>query len=129
MSVFLDDLTLTKEPRGKWVLHEQLRYLSTKTRGLIVVPAGFETDGASVPRVFWNVLPPLEGDYAAAAVLHDYLYREPGNLSRADSDAVFREAMGVLGVGWLTRWTMWSAVRAGGWKPWNAYRASEAQRA
>ncbi len=129
MSVFLDDLVLTKEPHGKWLLHERLRYLSATTQGLIVVPAGFETDGASVPRILWNALPPVEGDYAAAAVLHDYLYQFPNRLNRAGCDAVFREAMDVLGVNWLTRWAMWSAVRAGGWKPWNAYRAREAVRA
>lgn len=37
------------------------------------VPKGFITDLASIPQVFWSILPP-DGDYAYAAILHDYLY-------------------------------------------------------
>lgn len=36
------------------------------------VPKGFVTDLASVPSVFWSVLRP-DGEYAYAAILHDYL--------------------------------------------------------
>ena len=39
----------------------------------VVVPTGFVTDLASIPRVFWSVLRP-DGEYAYAAVIHDYLY-------------------------------------------------------
>ena len=41
--------------------------------GIVVVPAGFATDFASVPRAFWRLLPPF-GEYMLAAVVHDYLY-------------------------------------------------------
>src|SRR5262245_38142541 len=37
------------------------------------VPAGFVTDLASIPRIFWSALP-RDGEYAYAAILHDYLY-------------------------------------------------------
>ena len=43
-------------------------YISS--RGVVTVPAGFDTDGASVPRVFWSVLDPF-GPYFKAAVIHD----------------------------------------------------------
>src|SRR5262249_15022875 len=36
------------------------------------VPAGYETDGASVPAIFWSLYPPFTGKYRAAAVIHDY---------------------------------------------------------
>ncbi|MEM9213525.1 MAG: DUF1353 domain-containing protein [Cyanobacteria bacterium P01_F01_bin.150] len=39
---------------------------------VISVPAGFQTDFASVPCVFWPILPPV-GRYSKAAVIHDYL--------------------------------------------------------
>src|SRR5437868_748210 len=39
----------------------------------IVVPAGFVTDFASIPRAFWSGMSP-HGQYSRAAVLHDYLY-------------------------------------------------------
>src|SRR5262249_35732270 len=39
----------------------------------IMVPRGFVTDFASVPRLFWSLLPPI-GRYGYAALFHDYVY-------------------------------------------------------
>lgn len=36
------------------------------------LPKGFISDGASVPRLFWSVFPPV-GEYFGSALLHDYL--------------------------------------------------------
>ena len=36
------------------------------------VPAGYETDGASVPAALWAFYPPFTGAYRSAAVIHDY---------------------------------------------------------
>ena len=84
-----------------------------------VIPAGFITDGASVPRGLWNLFPPF-GKYNKASLLHDYLYQF-GTMTRAQADWCFLEAMKVLGVGFLTRWAMYLSVRAGGWCAWNGY--------
>jgi len=84
-----------------------------------VIPAGFVTDGASVPRGLWNLFPPF-GRYNKAALLHDWLYQF-GTMTRAQADWVFLEAMKELGVGLLTRWAMYSGVRAGGWVAWEGY--------
>ena len=78
-----------------------------------VIPKNFVTDFASIPRLFWRVLPPL-GRYAPAAVLHDYLYLTQ-RYSRRDSDRFFELAMRDLGVSWTKRKTMWLAVRLFGW--------------
>jgi hypothetical protein len=40
---------------------------------LVIVPRGFETDYASIPRAFWVILAPT-GKHTYAAVVHDYLY-------------------------------------------------------
>lgn len=81
---------------------------------VITVPKGFLTDLASIPRFLWSVFPP-DGEYAKAAVVHDYLYRYPST-SRQFADAVFDEAMGVLGVKPWKRWLITHAVRLfGGW--------------
>lgn len=103
----------------------------------VTAPKGFVTDLASIPRAIWNIFPPF-GGYTEAAILHDWLYRSggeveyartmldaPGNstgatiytktwLDRETSDNVFLAAMDVLGVGRITRYTLWSAVRAFG---------------
>ena len=38
------------------------------------IPEGFESDRASVPRIFWSIIPPL-GKYSIGALIHDWLYR------------------------------------------------------
>lgn len=80
---------------------------------ILAVSIDFVTDFASIPRVLWNILPPT-GRYGKAAVIHDLLYRTKGLATRAQADAILFEAMGVLGVRWLTRWTIYSGVRVGG---------------
>lgn len=96
-----------------------------------VIPRGFETDGASVPRPLWWLYPPFGQDYEPAAILHDYLYAhaeqypgsDQGHLSRGEADALFLEAMAALGYRASGRRVIHAAVRAGGWKAWNRYRA------
>ena len=54
------------------VLLEDFKYIDPLL-GELVVPAGTETDLASIPRPLWMLLPPF-GKYAFAAVIHDMLY-------------------------------------------------------
>lgn len=83
-----------------------------------VVPRGFVTDFASIPCLFWRVLPPA-GPWAKAAVLHDYLYRF-GVVSRTQADTLFYERMKCdLVPGWQ-RWIIYLAVRLFGWRFYNA---------
>jgi Protein of unknown function (DUF1353) len=95
--------------------------LEIRCRTCITVPAGFETDFASIPRLFWSSIGHPAGEYAQAAVLHDWLYRSQ-LVPRARADALFSEAMKVLGVPGWRRWLMWAAVRVGGA---GAYAAGE----
>ena len=80
----------------------------------IAVPAGFESDGASVPKAFWSRFPPF-GKYLAAAVVHDLLCVQ-GHKGECVYDSVeaadiFRQAMLVCGVGKFRSWKMHFAVR------------------
>lgn len=62
-----------------------------------VVPKGFKTDGASIPRMFWIFYPPYRSEYFSACIIHDYLCA--GANSRADyelADKALKEAMEVL---------------------------------
>lgn len=79
---------------------------------IISVPVGFETDLASVPRVFWPLFPP-HGSYAKAAVIHDYLY-QTRPFVRKRCDQIFLEGMEVLGVHRLARLFIYVAVRCCG---------------
>lgn len=76
---------------------------------VITVPQGYETDLASIPPIFWPILPP-HGKYAKAAIVHDYLYTK-GIKSKQYADNIFYEAMGVLGVPYWQRKVMYLAVK------------------
>jgi Protein of unknown function (DUF1353) len=96
----------------RWQLVDPVTYEgNTET---FVVPAGFETDFASVPRVFVWLLPRY-GKYTKAAILHDWLCARvrAGTFDRADADGLFRRSMRELGVPFVRRWLMWAAVRWG----------------
>jgi hypothetical protein len=82
--------------------------------GAITVPTGFLTDGASIPRIFWSILSPF-GQYFPAAIIHDFLYSSSNDeFTRGESDEIFLDAMDEIGVGFLTRYTIYTAVRIGG---------------
>jgi uncharacterized protein DUF1353 len=113
-----------EDERGlPYTLSWPLVYDSGILNRTITVPTGFPTDLASIPRGLWNVLP-KSSSYDKAAVVHDYCYVTNG-MSRGQADAVLREAMEVIGVPGWQRWAMYTAVRAGGWRVWNRYRAQE----
>ena len=137
MAGFLKPLVVTPLPDGRfWQTTRDMEYCvgAPDSAVRVVVPTGFETDFASVPRLLWPVLPPT-GKYTAAAVVHDWLYQHPWVvltglvvtkiLNRAECDGIFNEAMQVLSVGTWTRRTVYSGVRVGGWVTWRKYRAKE----
>ncbi len=82
----------------------------------VTVPAGFVTDLASVPRPLWSLFPP-HGEYAKAAILHDYLYQLKIG-TRASADKAFLSAMESLGVPAWKRWPLYAAVRVFGGAAW-----------
>jgi hypothetical protein len=97
--------------RSTWRLLSAFSYLDPDC-GPIDVPAGFETDFASVPRLPLTYA--LLGAYGhAAAVLHDHIYTT-GALPRLDADRVFRNALRSSGIARWRAWIMWAGVRAGG---------------
>lgn len=75
----------------------------------VTVPKGFVTDLASVPQLFWSLLPP-QGRYGHAAILHDWLYWDQGS-SRKVADEVFRVAMEDLNVTPVARTAIYGSVR------------------
>lgn len=97
-------------------LTHYFRYLSDY--GVVTVPSGFVTDGASIPRVFWNIMGP-QGQWFYAAIIHDFLYSVHSNTrfraTRLEADEIFLDAMKDLGVPWLKRHTIYRAVRLFGW--------------
>jgi hypothetical protein len=98
MSQFLSVLVLEDLDDLKWRLHEPLVYESDILKCTIIVPTGFITDLASVPRV--PIVYELWGSRSHyEAVIHDYLYCKDSIpvVSFDDANSVFKEAMIVRG--------------------------------
>ncbi|MBB76651.1 MAG: hypothetical protein CMJ75_19260 [Planctomycetaceae bacterium] len=95
-----------------WRVTETFRYMigGLDSGRWVTVPAGYLTDGASVPRLLWSRLPPW-GHYGQAAAVHDILCEsltivengQPVRITRREADRVLAEAMEVLGVDPATR--------------------------
>jgi len=121
VSSFTGPLTLTELDSNwrEWRLEQDLIYdIGAENSGRrIVVPAGFVTDGASIPRIFWGLFPAW-GKYSRASVVHDYLCSaivmgipEKEAPTAHQADAVFLEAMAVSGVDPISRYVMYAACR------------------
>lgn len=88
----------------------------------ITVPAGFESDGASVPRLLWGAVFPRDDRQALfAAIMHDYIYRvHPPKWGRADADELFLYLMQQGGVPYARRIRAYAGVRLFGRRAWAA---------
>lgn len=95
---------------------------SQKSLPSVTVPAGFVTDLASIPRVFWSVFPP-DGRYTFPAIVHDYLYWTQTFKDREDADLVLKYGMEDLSVGAVAVTAIHLAVRLGGGGPWDGNAA------
>ncbi|HGJ3207286.1 TPA: DUF1353 domain-containing protein, partial [Salmonella enterica subsp. enterica serovar Anatum] len=93
-----------------WRVYEPFEfYLSEDISDIISVPAGFVTDLATVPRIFWTLMPP-DGKYAKAAIIHDWMY-DNALRTKKEADKIFLDGMTVLGVPRWKRTIMYYAVR------------------
>lgn len=99
------------------VLEEFSYYRTDDPKDIIIVPKGFVTDFASIPRLFWSILPPSgsskRNKYGKCAVLHDYLYDKSCiySVSRKEADEIFLEAMVAMKVSGFVRKLFYYMVR------------------
>ncbi len=111
---FLTSLSLAYSGDGHYVVTAPLVYAGATDK--ITVPTGTPTDLASVPRLFWALLPP-HGAYERSAVLHDALCRRLNDGDRSipsrDVDGLFRRTCREAGVPLPARWVLWWGVRLG----------------
>jgi len=132
--ILLDDKIHPSIRSGRtlWALTEALVYWPSNGHEPIVVPRGFVTDLASIPRPFWSWLPP-DGPWAKATVIHDFLYYTQGSgvwkchdttlrkaYSRDDADWILRDAQNDRNVGIVSRNLVWLGVHVGGQHGWDA---------
>lgn len=110
MIEFMQPLDVEYIDGKNWRLIEEFTFCSSDA--IIIVPKGFVTDFASIPRAFWIILPPTGPMYGKAAVVHDYMYvvGQHENYTKAQADRTFLEGMTLLGVPVWKRSIMYKAV-------------------
>lgn len=103
--------------RGKFTVEllEDLVYESNGRK--IIVPKGFMSDLATIPRIFQLFIPKV-GPYNAAAIVHDWGYCVQF-LSRKEVDDLFLEIMKYSRVGFITRYSMYYFMRVLGPIAWH----------
>ncbi len=103
----------------------------------VVVPEGFDHDFASVPRILWALIAPL--DLGLGSIFHDWLYRNGGRVptlrwdaraggwetvhepwTRVLADELFARIMREQGVPRWRRRCAYLAVRVAGFGYWRA---------
>ena len=87
---------------------------------MFIVPAGFESDGASVPRFLWDsVSPQIHPATLRAAIAHDFLYRNqiPG-WDRKEADLLFYNLCREDGLSWWKSQKAYLGIRLFGGKAW-----------
>ena len=92
------------------VLTEPLRYFDETDRKKYIVPAGFKSDLASVPKFIPAFIVNDMGAITYPAFLHDYMYWRK-ETSRATADRIFREFCIERGLAKLRAWVAWAGVR------------------
>lgn len=117
-----------------WRIAEDFEY--TLKGEKYIIPAGFEFDGASVPKFLAAWLSPT-GVLLMGGLIHDYAYKYAtlkrkgkgtmGTLTQKQADVIFRdiniEQNGMHLLNYLAYW----ALRIGGFVAWNGHRKRNAK--
>jgi hypothetical protein len=91
----------------------------------VIIPRGFEWDGATIPRIAWSIIGYHSmGKMAEPSLIHDYIYVFKGlipgqrKISRKECDKLFREHLIAVGVPKRAANRIYRIVRIFGVKYW-----------
>ena len=133
----IDHATGERLPEPVWPLLQAFRYPDRSRgfwlrrdytvefifRGILwrfTIKAGYDTDGASKPRIFWALIgDPLRLEVLIAALVHDILFcvHHPA-WPLGLTNLLFLEIIQASGGNWAYRNACHKAVQAGGWLLW-----------
>jgi len=90
-----------------------------RTTHLIVVPIGYLSDLASVPRWARRLVDAQSPTTRRPSVVHDFIYtNQTHRFTKVEADRIFYEALLEEGTAKPLAWLMWKAVRIGGRGNW-----------
>lgn len=93
-----------------------------KVNGItFIVPKGFETDLASIPKIAWPIIAPFHSSLIRSAIIHDWLYKSNCFFTRKQSDVIFYHLLINDDVSHVKAGLIYFAVR---WFGWNYYNAN-----
>lgn len=115
---------LEDEFKGTYRLLAEFVYFSELLDQTIIVPKDFLTDFASVPRIVGAYLL-FGGKGQRAAIVHDWMYSNPGLFDRKLADDLFLEALFASGYSAAVAYPMYLGVRVGGWVAWKKPNQSQ----
>ncbi len=113
-----------------WILKEDWKYNIDGTE--YVIPAGFQFDGASIPKFLRTFFSPV-GVLLIGGLVHDYAYKYKtllkknkkdtmGEITQKKADEIFRDINIIVnGFYTMNRLAYWS-LRLGGFVAWNGHR-------
>jgi hypothetical protein len=94
--------------------------------GATNIPAGFQFDGASIPRLLWWWVRPAGLAFEAACV-HDYHYRVQ-DMDKREADALLYEHCCTYSGGrWIRAYCVWLGVHLFGGPTWRAHAKAKEQ--
>lgn len=113
-SMYSDDPTLTWHSNTEmWELNKP--FTVTWQGREWVIPAGFKTDLASIPRTLQGIVTKV-GKHIQPAIAHDWFYENADKpefkITKVEADQMFLDGMKHVGVRWSKRYLMYWAVRA-----------------
>lgn len=81
------------KPHSEYTYKTCSSFVVTIDKEKFIIPEGFETDLASIPRWYWMILAPQYSSFVQPAVIHDYFYRCANTKTRHFADEVFYYAL------------------------------------
>lgn len=80
-----------------------------------IIPKGFETNLASIPRIIWPILAPAHSSLIRPAIIHDWFYRKNCDFTRKQTDLILYHMIVNDGISMFKASLIYYSVRAFGW--------------
>ena len=113
-----------------WILKEDWKYNIDGTE--YVIPAGFQFDGASIPKFLRTFFSPV-GVLLIGGLVHDYAYKYKtllkvnkketmGEITQKRADEIFRDINVIVNGFYVMNRLAYYSLRVGGFVAWNGHR-------
>jgi len=114
----IDPYTLSDNP-DEWVVLSDFIFWSARIQDIVIVPRWMKTDLASIPKIFRSFISVNER-HRLPSLPHDFGYSIAGlSHPRSTWDGILKDFCKHQEVPLWKTFTIWGAVRLGGWLIWN----------